>query len=245
MCFHSLTSSFSTCPVKQWWDIFFHHLLLLLSGWAGVPRSPQGPLFLHLHTSSQQTRPVQFTKKHGFIYYKPFKIIWLLKYPQHLTLICFADGRRHLANSLYCLVYPQPTAKLFWCFSGHFHFTLSPGLSQAPWISQVGTNWYSGGFLSWHYTSQPPDRPLRLSGHQMWGCAVLLRGLSSRTQFVLLVLCQSLLEAWARTYKHHCDALELVSSRRPGESHQAAVYGLKTTSVLLTWNNSVLQHHQL
>lgn len=51
--------------------------------------------------------------------------IWLLNYPQHWTLICFADGRQHLPNSLYCLVYLQPTVKPFWCSSDHFHFTLS------------------------------------------------------------------------------------------------------------------------
>lgn len=77
MCFHPLASSFSTCPLKHWWDIFFHHLLQLVWGWARVSPATQGPVFLHLlvwfgmHASSQQTRTVYFTKKYDFIYYKP------------------------------------------------------------------------------------------------------------------------------------------------------------------------------
>lgn len=89
--------------------------------------------------------------------------IWLLNYPQHWTLICFADEKQHLPNSLYCLRYPQPTVKLFWSSSDHFHFMLSLRLSWAPRTSQAGGNCYSGGFLSWRYIGQLPDWSPRLS----------------------------------------------------------------------------------
>lgn len=41
LCSHPLTTSFFTWPLKHWWDVFFHPLLQLLSGWARLPASTQ------------------------------------------------------------------------------------------------------------------------------------------------------------------------------------------------------------
>lgn len=115
------------------------------------------------HPASKQG---QFTSQRNMVLFitSHFKsLIWLLNYSQHWTLICFADGKQHLPNSLYCLGYPQLTVKLFWCSSDHFHFTLSLRLRQVPWTSQAGGSWYPGGFLSWCYMGQFPDRLQRLS----------------------------------------------------------------------------------
>lgn len=117
-------------PLKPRYQFFF----ICLSGLVCThPPSKQGQF-------TSQRNMVLLTTSH----FKPF--IWLLNYPQHWTPICFADGKQLLPNSLCCLGYPQPTLKPFWRSSDHFHFTLSPRLSQAPWISQAGGNCYFGAF---------------------------------------------------------------------------------------------------
>lgn len=149
----STTSSLSTYPLKHWWDILFHLLLHLLSDWQDSLLKPRDQFFficlfglVCIHPPSKQG---QFTLQRNTVllttsHFKPF--IWLLNYPQHWTLICFADGKQILPNSLCCLGYPQPTLKPFWRSSDHFHFTSSPRLSQAPWISQAGGNCCPGAF---------------------------------------------------------------------------------------------------
>lgn len=230
MCFHSpsapcpfflwntggIFSSTFYCTSSQTGQDFllkprYQFFFICLSGLMCIPPpSKQGPF-------TSQRNMVLLTTSH----FKPF--IWLLNYPQHWTPICFADGKQLLPNSLCCLGYPQPTLKPFWRSSDHFHFTLSPRLSQAPWISQAGGNCYSGAFwagITW--TNLLTN--LRLSeSAQAQSVGVCSPSAGSHCQDAIIHH-QNLLKDYIRVKGASQMPHQVWCSRRPGEMvlfHQA------------------------
>lgn len=208
-------SAATTCPL--WWRAFFPHQFLFHPPYDGIISSaiylsssqagqesllPPNDWFFFIRFSGfccaankggSQRNMVLFNESH----FKPF--IWILNYPQHWTLLRFADGKQHLPNSLYHLGCPQLTLKLFWCSSDHFCLTMSLRLSQAPTFPrQVAIAILEALWAGIIQASLLSDLPgfLNLPGHETWGCAVLLQDLTCRTQLVLLIPCRSLWEAY-------------------------------------------------
>lgn len=87
-------------------------------------------------------------------------------------------------------------------------------------------------------TSWPTSGSLNLPVHQVWGCALLLQGLTARIQLVLTKTFQRIMSVWKGLHKYHtrCDVLGDQGRWCFLSSLLEAMYNLKTASVLLAEN---------